>query len=134
MNEEKEFSKTIGEMGVEEFFATMVHVLNQRKTQGDPKLMEMSVKEFTDLMLERMKTRAYGTAQAEADVASRVLTDWQGLMAVDAVTQPFRVTNAKEAYDAAEGLADFFKKGGKGAFVVAVAVATSEGGYQRYNK
>jgi hypothetical protein len=131
MTEEKTETKPllVGEMDVEAFFAIMVQMLDRRVGVGDGKLMDMTVKEFTATMIETFKTRAFATATAETSVAERILTDWQGLKDVGAVTQPFRIFSATGAEAFGAEMAAAIAGGMKGEFVIAVAVVSPEGGY-----
>lgn len=132
-SEQKEETKElkVGEMGVEAFFNILSQIIERKREAGDSKLMDLSVKEFTAMMLDQLKTRALATAQAETSVAERVLTDWSGLQAVQAVAQPFRVRTPEEAAELAKSLADPLKAGMTGSFVVAIAIVGPEGGYQK---
>ena len=127
----------IGEMGVEEFFSTLLVVMRrfteEREVKGEKRLMQMSAKEFTDFMLGQMKTRAYATAQTEADVALQILSDWQALMNINAVASPYRVRSVAEADQMFKNMAHYFATGGRGALVVAIGVAQPEGGYTPYS-
>lgn len=114
---------TVGDLDIDSFVELMSAVLDRRREKGDPKLIDMSVKEFTGLMLDQLRTRAMTIAQAETSTAERILTDWQGLQAVNAVTQPFRMRNAAEVAAFAESLAAPLREGMRGEFVVAVAIA-----------
>ena len=121
--------KTVGEMGVEEFLGLLMVVLEQKKVKGDQRLMEMSAKEFTDFILGQMKTKAYATAGAEADVAQQILTDWQALLDVGAVAQPFRCRTRAEAEQWCLKMLETFTPGFRGHLVVAVGVANPNGTY-----
>lgn len=134
MAEEKEEERTptIGDMGIDQFFSVLVHVLNERQGKGEPRLMEMTMKEFSESMIEVFKTRAYTTAVAETNVAERILTDWKTIQSVQAVTQPFRISGPADAEKFGADLKDYFLKGGRGEMAVAVAVVSPEGGARRY--
>src|ERR1700690_1489959 len=103
-----EVVQTVGELPVESFVALMLEVLARRRAGGGAKMMELTIPEFRDLIVHEMKTRAYQTATAEAGVAERILTDWKALEEVEAITQPFRVNNAKEADAFAKSLMETF--------------------------
>lgn len=126
-------AKTVGELSVDELIGIFVAVLNERRTKGDPRLIDLSVKEFGEFMLDNLKTRAYQTAAAETDTAQRILTDWQALENIGAVAQPFRAKNVAEIDSFADGLRNFFRTGGRGELVIAVAIKSAEGGYSRPN-
>lgn len=128
--EKKEVVQRVGDLGIEQFFGILLQVLDERKVKGDPRLMEMTVAEFSTKMIEVFKTRAYQTAVAETNTAERILTDWQGLQSVEAVAQPFRVRTAEEAIKFGQELAQSFSAGSRAELVVAVAVVGPEGGYR----
>lgn len=121
---------TVGEMDQAEFFNVLMQILDRRKETGDAKLLDMTVKEFTTSMLETLKGKAYATAQAEYDTATRVLTDWQGLQAVEAVSQPFRIASKVDLDKFHAELSRSYSPNGGPIFVVAVAIVSSNG-YQR---
>ncbi len=120
---------TVGELEVTEFFGILAQILDRKREVGDPKLLDLSVKEFTALMLDQLRTRSMKTAQLEADTASRILTDWEGLKGVGAVTQPHRVTTPEEAIKFGESLAAPLRQNMKGEFVIAVAIVSPGGTY-----
>ena len=122
----------VGDMDVESFFTTMLRLLDRKREGGDEKLMDMTVKEFTSLMLDQLASRSLATASAETRTAERILTDWEGLKQVGAVTQPFRVTTPEEARRLGEELADPLSKGMRGQFVVAIAIVEN-GAYRGHH-
>lgn len=115
----------VGDLDVDSFVELLSMVLDRKREKGDPRLMDLSVKEFTTFMVDQLRSRSLTTAQAEASTAERILTDWQGLQRVDAVTQPFRVTNPDEAMRFADSLVKAFAGGLKGEFVIAIAIVSA---------
>ena len=130
---EEEVALVVGNMGIEEFFSALLVVMERaqekHKTTGEAKLMDLGIGEFTKLMLDQLKSRALSTASAETSAAERVLTDWQGLMTVDAITQPFRIKVVGDVDQFATELRSAFAAGFKGEFVVAVAVTNAPNTY-----
>lgn len=134
MADEKDAAAVVvGNMGIEEFFSAMLVVLDRakekEKTTGDVRLLDLGVGEFTKLMLDQLRSRALATASAETSAAERVLTDWQGLQSVDAITQPFRVKSMDEAVKLGADLAETFREGWRGEIVVAIALTTAPSVY-----
>ena len=124
---------TIGNMSIEDFFSALLTVLDRRREKGDPHLVDMTVKEFTNMLMEQIKTRSFAAAQTEANVASQILADWQALQAVGAVSQPYRIKSMEDLEELATTVRNFYGTGGKGEFVIAVGIATPEGGYRKAN-
>lgn len=133
--ENEEALPKVGDMDVNTFFSVMCQVLDRKREAGDDKLMDMKVGDFTDLvgklMLDQYKSRAFATAQAETDVAERILTDWKGLGEIGAVTQPFRLRTKEEATKFYQDLQAVFGPSFRGELVVAVAIVNPNGTYER---
>ena len=121
----------VTDMEVGDLVGLLLFALDQRhearKKAGDPLLNELSVKEFTETVLALTRTGQYAQAQSEADTARQVIMDWQGLKAVEAVTQPFRVKNADGIAELCESLERGLPSLRDGAELV-VAVAIVKGG------
>jgi|FreactcultureFD7_1027221.scaffolds.fasta_scaffold01281_3 hypothetical protein len=129
-----EESKLVGSVPMSEFIEALVEVLAKidaaKKASGDPKLLELSVSQFTDLAVEHLKSRAMMSGAAEARISEQVLTDWQAIRPdIQAVTQPFRVKNVAEAHSLGDNLAKTFAPGFSGQLLVIVAVAHPDGSY-----
>lgn len=123
--------KKVGDLVVDELVGILHAVLSERRQKGDPRLIDLTLKEFGEFMLDYLKTRSYQTAAIETDTASRILTDWQALENIGAVAQPARIRNMKEAVEFGQNLTEFFRTGGNGEMVIAVAVKGPEGAYRR---
>lgn len=119
----------VGDLGVDQFFAMLLQVVHADRSEGNDKLMDLTVKDFTALMLDQIKNRSLAVAQAEAGTAERILTDWQGLQKVGAVTQPFRIVRKEHLDDFYRSIVENLSNPSfRGEFVVAVAI-TEAGAY-----
>lgn len=131
-----EATEKVANLDVQELINILIAVLDRKREGGDNRLIDMTIKDFTTLMLDQLKNRAMATATAETAVAERVLTDWKGLQDVEAIAQPFRIKTAKQAVEFGRELAESLtvgQKAGSVEYVVAVAVVNPNGTYQPTN-
>lgn len=122
-------TKKVGDLSAMELVQLLSAVMDRRREGGDPRLMELTVADFTKAMLSSLRDRSFQTAEAEANVAERILSDWGGMQSVQATTSPFRVRTKSDLealmLNLEDGLtSDSFE------YVVAVAIvgATPNGG------
>lgn len=118
--------KLVSEMTADEFFSVFLEVMQdfeaRRYAKGDSRLLSMTVEQMTETLMGVLKMKSMRTAVTEADVSRRILADWQGLMDVDAVAQPFRVSTEEALSKLVDDLRGSLKGGGE--LVVAVAIST----------
>jgi hypothetical protein len=131
--------KTVGEMPPEQFitalFTMVAALLKSEKVVDDPKnprIMSLTLEEFTELSMSHVRMRALEGAVQEESIAKRILMDWSALQSVSAVTMPSRIKSADEAVAFGMDMAEFFKTGGRGSFVIAVGIVSEEGGIRRH--
>ncbi len=138
MAEEK--TTTVGEMSVDEFAALMLALMHkiQGETQkGEKRLTDLTVKEFTDSVVQQVKHGSLNVAITESQVAERILKDWAAMLDVQAVAQPFRLKVPADVHKMAQSFvttlaqANAARQQGKPGIqlVVAVAIAHEDGSY-----
>lgn len=124
----------IAEMTADQFFAMAIQVFEAhnklKESQGSTKLLNMNITEFSEQMVMALKGRAMKTAISEAEIAQRILADWEGLVGVEAVSQPARLKSKDDLEKFVTDLKGSFDGLG-GELVVAVAVCTGENMYQK---
>lgn len=94
----------------------------------DTKLSDLTVEEFSHLMLSVMKTGDYLNAQKEQELANQIFADANGIIV--AAVPPFRARTAQDVREFAKSIEDYIKAGGTGVFVLAAALV-DETGYRR---
>ena len=90
-------------------------------------LAAMSANDMKAFIVNELKTQAYASAMLESRAAARAMTDWEGLAGVQAVSQPWRISNMKEAETFAKDLLDTVRTGAS--LVIVVAVSATPGAY-----
>lgn len=123
----------VGEVTVADLLGAIMFAIEQKRSESGARLGDLTAEEFTARMLDVFKSRAFAGAAAEAQIAERVLADWQGLMKVNAVAQPFRVASEADADAMAENLKSTLRTGLKGHLLIAVGVVgTDNASYAPY--
>lgn len=125
-------SDLVSNMKVEELEELIYAVLSkkeeERKKTSNYKNIEigrLTIEQFTHLMLSVTETKGYLAAKREEEVTKRIFKDAEHLI-VGGIT-PFRINNAADANEFADGMRKYFDtNGGKGSFVVAAALVQEE--------